>query len=155
MTRPLAVLLLALAAAACSHQKLPGTDIRETKDTKAIYAVVEAYARAMNARDAAAVLAQVAPDYYDDAGTPEPADDLDRPGLEKALAESFAKVEAPRLSLTLRKIEAQDDTGFAEVFYDSFYRVQTPAGAVARRDSDVHRIRLKRVDGAWKIQGGL
>jgi ketosteroid isomerase-like protein len=154
MTRPLPVLLLALAAA-CSHHKLPGTDIRETTDTKAIYGVVEAYVHAMNDRDAAGVLAQVAPDYFDDAGTPTPADDLDRPALEKALADSFAKVDAPRLALTLRKIEAQGDTGFAEVFYDSFYRVQTPGGAVARRDSDVHRIRLKRVDGAWKISGGL
>jgi ketosteroid isomerase-like protein len=154
MTRKLAVLLLA-AAAACSAKRLPGTDIRETEDTKAIYSVVEAYVRAMNARDAAAVLAQVAPDYYDDAGTPEPRDDLDRPALERALAEGFAKVDSPKLSLTLRKIEAQGDAGFAEVFYDSFYRVQTPAGPVARRDSDVHRIRLKRVEGAWKISGGL
>jgi ketosteroid isomerase-like protein len=154
MTRSLAALLLALAAA-CSHHRLPGTDIRETEDTKAIYGVVEAYVKGMNARDAAAVLAQVAPEYYDDAGTPEPADDLDRAGLEKALADSFAKVESPRLAVTMRKIEAQGDTGFAEVFYDSYYRVQTPGGAVARRDSDVHRIRVKRVDGAWKIQGGL
>jgi len=149
------VLLLALAASACSHARLPGTDIRETKDTKAIYDVVDAYVRAMNARDAAGVLAQVAPDYYDDAGTSEPGDDLDRQALEKALAESFARVETPRLALTLRKIEAQDDTGFAEVFYDSFYRVQTPGGPVPRRDTDVHRIRLKRVEGAWKISAGL
>lgn len=149
------MLLLALASVACSARRLPGTDIRDTPDTKAIYEVVQEYVRAMNARDTAAVLAQVAPDYFDDAGTPEPADDLDRRGLEKALAEDLARIDSTRLSLTLRKIEAQDATGFAEVFYESYYRVQTASGPVARRDSDVHRIRLKRVEGAWKISGGL
>ncbi len=156
MTRPLPLLLLlAVAGAACSPKLLPGTDIRDTKDTKAIFGVVQEYVRAMNARDAAAVLVQVSPDYFDDAGTPEPADDLDRERLEKALAEDLAKVDATKLALTLRKIEAQDDTAFAEVFYESYYRVQTPSGPVARRDSDVHRIRLKRIAGAWKISGGL
>jgi ketosteroid isomerase-like protein len=155
MTRPLALLLLTLAGAACSPKRLPGTDIRETQDTPAIYGVVQEYVRAMNARDATAVLAQVAPDYFDDAGTPEPADDLDRQRLEKAIAEDLARIETTKLSVTLRKIETQDDAAFAEVFYDSYYRVQTPAGPVARRDSDVHRIRLKRVEGAWRISGGL
>ncbi len=156
MTRPAPLLLLlALAGAACSPALLPGTDIHDTKDTKAIFGVVQEYVRAMNARDAAAVLAQVAPDYFDDAGTPEPADDLDRGRLEKAIAEDLARVEATKLALTMRKIEVQDDTAFAEVFYDSYYRVQTPTGPVARRDTDVHRIRLKRTAGAWKISGGL
>jgi ketosteroid isomerase-like protein len=155
MTRPLALLLLAVAGAACSPKRLPGTDIRETDDTRAIYAVVQEYVRAMNARDGAAVLAQVSPDYFDDAGTPEPADDLDRERLEKALVEDLARVESTKLGVTLRKIEVQGDAGFAEIFYDSYYRVQTPSGPVARRDSDVHRLRLKRLDGAWKIQGGL
>jgi ketosteroid isomerase-like protein len=155
MTRPLALLLLALAGVACSPKRLPGTDIRDTQDTRAIYDVVQEYVRAMNARDAAAVLAQVAPDYFDDAGTPEPGDDLDRARLEKAIGEDLARIESTKLSLTLRKIETQGDAGFAEVFYDSYYRVQTPSGPVARRDSDVHRIRLKRVEGAWRISGGL
>jgi ketosteroid isomerase-like protein len=155
MTRSLTVLLVALAGVACSPKRLPGTDIRETQDSKAIYDVVQEYVRAMNARDAAAVLAQVAPDYFDDAGTPEPGDDLDRQGLERALAEDLARVDSTRLALTLRKIETQDDTAFAEVFYESYYRVQTASGPVARRDADVHRVRLKRVEGAWKIAGGL
>lgn len=155
MTRSLSVLLLALASVACSAKRLPGTDIRETPDTKAIYEVVQEYVRAMNARDPAAVLAQVAPDYFDDAGTPEPGDDLDRDRLEKVLAADLARVEAAKLAVSFRRIEIQEDSAFAEIFYDSSYRVQTPAGPVPRRDSDVHRIRLKKVEGQWKIAAGL
>jgi ketosteroid isomerase-like protein len=155
MTTRLALLLLALAAGACSSKRLPGTEIKDTRENRAVYTVIDGYVQAMNRRDAAAVLTQVAPDYFDDAGTPEPGDDLDRERLEKALAEDLARVEAAKLSLSLRKIVVQEETAFAEVFYDSYYRVQTPAGAVPRRDSDVHRIRLKKVAGQWKIAAGL
>ena len=155
MKRPLALLLLCLGVAACSPKRLPGTDIRETPDTRAIYAVIEAYVNALNARDPDRVLAHVAPDYLDDAGTPEATDDLDRPQLERAIVEDLGRVDSSKLALTLRKIEVEGDTGFAEVFYDSYYRVRTAGGVVPRRDSDVHRIRLRRVEGDWKITSGL
>jgi ketosteroid isomerase-like protein len=155
MTRFLALLLLSLGVVACSPKRLPGTDIRETPDTQAIYAVVEAYVNALNARDAERVLAHVAPDYLDDAGTPEATDDLDRAQLERAIVEDLGRVDSSKLALTLRKIEVEGDTAFAEVFYDSYYRVRTETGMVPRRDSDVNRIRLRRVEGEWKISSGL
>lgn len=155
MTKRLALPLALLVAAACSPRRIPGTELRDTRENRAIYAVIEEYVRGMNQRDAAVVLAQVAPDYFDDAGTPEPGDDLDRERLEKGLAQDLAKVEAAKLAVSFRKIEIQDDAAFAEIFYDSSYRVQTPAGPVPRRDSDVHRIRLKKVSGQWKIAAGL
>jgi ketosteroid isomerase-like protein len=155
MTNRLLLVLAALAAAACAPKRIPGTDIEDTRENRAVYAVIDDYVKAMNQRDAVAVLTHVADDYFDDAGTPEPADDLDRGRLEKALAEDLARVEAAKLAVSLRKIEVVGDTAFAEIFYDSYYRVQTPGGAVPRRDSDVHRIRLKKVDGVWKIVAGL
>lgn len=155
MTKRLVLPLALLVAAACSPRRIPGTELRDTRENRAIYAVIEEYVRGMNQRDAAVVLAQVAPDYFDDAGTPEPGDDLDRERLEKGLAQDLAKVEAAKLAVSFRKIEIQDDAAFAEIFYDSSYRVQTPAGPVPRRDSDVHRIRLKKVSGQWKIAAGL
>lgn len=154
MTNRLAILLL-LGAAACSPKRIPGTEIEDTRENRAVYAVIEDYVTAMNKRDAAGVLTQVAPDYFDNAGTPEPVDDLDRERLEQAIVADLARVEAAKLSVTFRKIEVQDDTAFAEIFYDNYYRVQTPAGAMPRRDTDVHRIRLKKVGGLWKIVGGL
>ncbi len=151
-------LALALAAAAaCAPKLLPGTDVKETRDTRAIYDVIQQWVKAMNDRNAAGVLALVAPDYYDDAGTPDPADDMDRSKLEKSLAEDFARVEGQKLGVTIRRIDVDDAAGTAtaELYYDSYYRVRTPAGEVPRRDSDVYRLRLKKIDGAWKITGGL
>ena len=55
----------------------------------------------------------------------------------------------------LAYFHVEGDEAFAELFYETYYRVQTPAGAIPRRDSDVHRLQLRRIDGAWKITSGL
>lgn len=147
-------LLLALAAA-CAPRLLPGTDVKETSDTRAIYDVIQKWVTAMNARDVPGVLAVVAADYFDDAGTPDPSDDLDRGRLEKALTEDLARVEASKLGVTIRRIDVDPPNATAELYYDSYYRVQTPAGAMPRRDSDVYRLKLKKEAGGWKIAAGL
>ncbi len=149
---PLGLLLL---AAACSPKLIPGTDVRDTKENRAVYDVIDEYVNAMNKRDPAAVLALVSPDYFDDAGTPEPGDDLDRAHLEKSIVQDLGRLETERLALTIRNIEVDGDKAFVEVFYDNYYRVQTPAGPIPRRDTDVHRIHLKKIDGKWKITAGL
>lgn len=150
--RPL-LLLLALSLA-CAPRLLPGTEIRDDADTRAIASLLETYRQAMEKRDPQAVLQMVAPQYFDNSGTPDPADDVDRAGLEKRL-EELSKVTALRMQLTVRDIRVKGDTGDAEVFFDQFYRVATPNGEVARHDADVHRMTLKKIDGAWRFTSGL
>ncbi len=156
MTLRTALLALAtLAAVGCSPPHIPGTDIKSTPDSRAVYDVVQAYRQAMEKRDAAAVLALVAPTYFDTAGTADPSDDLDRAKLEASLPQDLARAEGVKVDFTIRKIDVQGDQAQAELFYDSYYRVQTPSGAIPRRDSDVHRMKLQRIEGAWKIVSGL
>jgi hypothetical protein len=150
--RPL-VPLLALALA-CGPRLLPGTDIRDDEDTRAIASMLETYRQAMEKRDAQAVLELVAPDYFDSSGAAEIADDVDRDGLARRLAE-LSKVSALHLQLTLRRVDVKDGVGQAEVFFDQYYRVATPNGPVARHDADVHRMTLKKLNGAWKFTSGL
>jgi hypothetical protein len=147
--------LVTLAAIGCSTRRIPGTQIASTPDTRAVFDVVQAYRQAMEKRDAPAVLALVSPGYFDTAGTNDPADDLDRAGLEASLAKELARAEGVRLDFTIRRIEVSGDQAQAELFYDSYYRVQTPAGPVPRRDSDVHRMKLQKIEGAWKFVAGL
>jgi ketosteroid isomerase-like protein len=157
-TRPVTQLALCAVialAAACGTKRIPGTDIRDTADNRAVYDVVRGYHKALEARDAAGLLTLVSPDYFDSAGTPDPADDLDRARLEQTLAADLARLEGVRVDLTLRGIEVQGDTATAEIFYEGYYRVQTTSGAVPRRDADVHRLLLKKLDGQWKIAAGL
>ena len=150
-----ALLALLALAAGCKPGLLPGTEIPETRDTRAVYDVMQAYRAALEKRDPKAVLALVAPNYFDNGGTPEPGDDLDRAGLEASLERDLPRTEGQRVEFTIRKIEITGDDATVEIFYDSFYRVKTPTTVVARRDSDVSRLRLKRIGGVWKFVSGL
>ncbi len=146
--------LLFLAAAACAH-KIPGTEIDDTRDNRAVVEVIDAYRRAFEARDAAAALALVSADYFDDAGTAEPSDDLDRGQLAKALPETLARLPSVKLELAVTRVEVDGDKAAAYMFHDSRYRVATPRGEIAKRDSDLARMTFRREGGAWKIASGL
>lgn len=155
MTKRLLVLAPLLLAGACAPRLIPGTQVRDSADNRAVYQVVQTYREAMERRDAAAVLALAAPDYFDTSGTPGPEDDVDRAMLEQRLPHDLAQVDAVKLELTVRKVEVKDDRADVEVFYDGWYRVKTASGAVPRRDSDVHRMRLREADGRWLFTSGL
>ena len=152
--RPVAA-LLAFSLAACAPALIPGTGVENTAENQQVFAVVKAWADAMQRRDAAAVLALVAADYYDGAGTPLPDDDLDRAGLERSLAADFAKVDTYRLEVTVRKIEVRGDVATADLVYDNYFRVMTPAGGIPKRESDLHRMWFKRVGTRWMIASGI
>ena len=153
MTRHL--LLIAVGTAACAPSLIPGTQVEDTRENRAVYQVVQTYREALDRRDAAAVLALVAPEYFDTGGTPAPEDDVNRALLEERLPQDLARVDAVKLDLGVRKIEVKGDRADVEVFYDGWYRVKTAAGAVPRRDSDVHRMRLRKVEGHWLFTSGL
>lgn len=150
-----ALLAAAAVLAACAPRLIPGTEIRSTADTRAIYDVIMKYREALERRDVPAILALVAPAYYDTAGTPDPADDLDRPRLETALQQELAKAETVKAEFTMRRIEVNGDEAEAEIFYDTYYRVKTPTTVVPRRDSDVERLKLKKLEGQWRFVSGL
>lgn len=147
--------LAAVAVAACSPRHIPGTEIPSTTDTRAVYDVVMKYRAALEKRDVPAILALVAPSYYDTAGTPDPADDLDRARLEASLTQDLGKTDSLKVDFTVRRIDVKGDDAQAEIFYDQYYRVKTATTAVPRRDSDVQRLTLKRIDGQWKFTSGL
>ena len=88
----LVALLAAVALSACNTRRIPGTDIKDNTDTRAIIATIDAYRLAAERRDAGAVLALVSPKYFDDAGTPDPGDDVDFQQLKKRIAEDYQRL---------------------------------------------------------------
>jgi ketosteroid isomerase-like protein len=145
---------LALTLAACA-KNIPNTDIRDTSDTRAILDVIEKYRYAAERRDAAAVVALVSTSYFDDAGTPDPSDDLDYGQLQKALVQDYQRLPAVRLDLGVKQIEVDGDKAFAIFFYDTHFRVATPRGEVPKQNSDQSRMMFRKEGGAWKITSGL
>jgi len=151
--RALAPALLLLAA--CAAHRIPGTDVADTDDNRAVYAVVQGYADALQRRDAAALLALASPAYFDNGGTADPADDLDFARLEQTLPVDLGRLESLRVQVQVRGITVEGDVAVAELWTDGWYRIQTPQGVVPRRDQDLHRMRLARRDGVWKVIAGM
>jgi len=147
--------LSAATLAACSPSLIPGTDVKNTRENREVYGVIKAYAEALQKKDAAGVLKLVAPDYYDGAGTPGPDDDLDRAGLERVLATDLGRIDSLKLELGVKKIEVQGAEARADLYYDNYFRVVTPTGAVPKRESDLHRMVFKRIGADWLITSGL
>ena len=144
-----------LLALACSARRIPGTDIKDTADTRSIVAVIDQYRAAAERRDAAAVMALVSRKYFDDAGTPDPADDVDYDQLAKRLGNDYGKIAALKLDIGIKGVDVDDDRASAYIYYDEHYRIATKSGEVARQASDAHRMQFVREDGAWKFVSGL
>ena len=155
LPRRTALLAVALAAASCAPKLVPGTSFPDTPDTRAVLGVIQSYALALQQKDAPGILRLVSPRYFDDGGTADASDDLDYGALAETLPKTLGQVETVRLELVVRDLAIEGDTAAAEIFSDSWYRVSTPGGPAPRRDSDIHRMRLQRVNGEWKIVSGV
>jgi ketosteroid isomerase-like protein len=154
-SRALAAAALLAYLAACSPRRIPGTEILDNADTRAIVAVIEQYQAAAEKRDPAAVLALVSTRYFDDAGTPDPVDDLDYAGLSRALPEDLARLSGVRMEIKVTDIKVDGDKAQAFVRFDARYRVATRSGEVAKTQNDVNRLSFAREQGTWKITSGL
>lgn len=149
-----ALLVLALAAG-CAARRIPGTEIPDTSDTRSVLSSLESYRQAAERRDAKAVAGLASPRYFDNAGTPDPGDDLDFERLAKRLEDDYRRVVALRLDLSVKRIEVDGDRAAVYVFYDEHYRIATPAGEVAKQASDSHRMVLAREGATWRFLSGL
>jgi hypothetical protein len=79
------VALALLPLLACGPRRIPGTDLEDTGDTRAIIDVMTKYNNALVAKDANAILELVDPSFRDTGGTLTNEDDLDYAKLKTVL----------------------------------------------------------------------
>jgi len=146
-----AVLLLA----ACTPRNIPGTQIPDTEDSRAILKVMEQYRQALEARDAKTLQQLVSKSFRDNAGTEDPEDDLTYDNLPQALPALFSRLESPRVDLDVRRVDVRKN-GVATVIYywNASWRVP---GLLDRpqRESELEQMVLQREDGQWRIVTGF
>ena len=148
------VLALVLATA-CSHNLIPGSNIPDNAQTRAVLDTFSRYREALEARDPSAMLALAAPSYYDTGDPSHQLPPIDYAGLQKKLAGDFAKVTGIRLEATVKDIQVKDDQAHLDYFQVLRYAVKTPTGETWKSESDDARMKFVRVDGQWKISSGL
>ena len=151
--RALLVLPLLLAAA-CAPRRIPGTELPDTDDTRAILAIMERYRTALEARDAKAIQALVAQDFKEDAGTETPDDDLTYANLPERLANGFPNLANPKGELNVRRVDVQDDTATAIYYWNASWRLPSLTTR-AQSDSELEQMVFKKTNGEWKIISGI
>src|SRR6059058_4205443 len=109
--------LLALAAlAACSHNTIPGTNVSDDPQNRAVLQVLASYKEAMEARDANALLSLAAPGYFDKGDPARPSEAHDLEGLRKSVPRDFNGVRALKLDIDIRNLKIEGDRAQVDFF---------------------------------------
>lgn len=143
-----------LLATVCATRHIPGTEIIDTNDSRAILAIMEKYRSAVEAKDAKAIQSLVAEDFREDAGTETPDDDLTYANLPEHVATLFQNVDKPRVDLSVRRVDVQDDTATAIYYWKASWKMPTLTTR-PQSDAELEQMVFKRVKGDWKIVSGI
>src|SRR5688572_20710528 len=118
-----AVLLASLAVlalgggAGCAPKKIPGTDINDSDDTRAILDVIERFRRAYETKDAQSIAALLDENVREDGGRSNPDDDFIYTNAGSKLEGLFSQTADMRLDVSVRKIEFDDKMVKARAVY--------------------------------------
>jgi hypothetical protein len=150
----LAVAVLALSA--CAHNTIKGTSVKDTKENREVYAVVQQAVDAMRRRDANALLALVSEKYFETNATADPQDDYGYTDLrDKLLPESMKVAQEVQLEVEVQEIGVEDGRAHADLRYQSRAHLALPAGTIWESHNDFDRLQLVHEAAGWKIISGL
>lgn len=156
--RFLSFAVVAVLAASCAARKIPGTDIDDTSDTRAVIDLVDKYRLAVEEKNSQAIVGMVDETFRDDGGTSSPDDDLDYRRLKDSLTQRFSRMDDVKLDMSVRKVEFDEAADNARVTYTYTVSFKLP-GLTSRTQSetDIKQMLLKRGDkqSAWRIVSGI
>jgi hypothetical protein len=149
--------LLALATTGCAPRKIPGTELDDTSETRAVIDVLQKFRAAVEKKDADAIVKMADKSFRDDGGSSNPDDDLDYASLGPKLAARMAKMSNVKLDVTVRRIEFDDESKMARVTYSYQVSFSLPEyTSRTQRENDIKQMLLKRVgEDEWKIASGI
>ncbi|MEE2961230.1 MAG: nuclear transport factor 2 family protein [Myxococcota bacterium] len=141
---------------ACAHVTIPGTEVPDNEENRAILNVLADARTAMIKRDADALLSVVSTQYFETMGTPDDSDDY---GYQEFKSDILPKtMEATQeMSLDFRVLEIQIEgqLAHADIRYKSRAHVVLPSGSSWNSNKEFSRIHLANESGKWRIISGL
>jgi hypothetical protein len=140
-----------VALAGCGPHHIPGTDLEDTGDTRAIIDVITRYNAALEARDANGILALVDPEFRDNAGTLTPEDDIDIERLRSVLPKRLAKLQDVAVRIEIKAIDVKGDKATAVYTWVSQFKLN----GKPMTESDIKKMELRRSAEGWKILTGI
>lgn len=150
-------LVVAVVAVGCAPKKIPGTDLDDTDDTRAILDVMEKYRVALEKKDSQSIISLADESFKDDGGSANPDDDYNYQDLYTKLPETLKRLGDIRVEFSVRKIELSEDTTSARATFTYTQSYLMP-GLQSKRQSDteIKQMIFKKVDkNVWKIVSGV
>ena len=153
----LALVALSLMSQACAARKIPGTDIDDNDDTRAILDVMEKYRLAVEQKDAQTIVGLAHESFRDDGGSANPDDDLSYQDLFTRLPARMRRMDDIRLEINVRRVEFTEDQANARATYTYTATFRLPGLTQrAQNESEIKQMVFKRVDKrTWKILSGV
>lgn len=152
----LLVLGLLSVMGACSPALIPNTDVVDTPENRDIITFCERYRRAVELKNVGQLLEMAAPDYYEDGGTLDPTDDLDRAGLAEYLRNKYVETESVRYEIRYRRVSpGRQNRLLVDYTYSASYRVPTANGAEWRRKVSENRLEIVPNGEKFQIVAGM
>lgn len=152
----LLVLGLLSSAASCSPAVIPNTDVVDTPENRDIITFCERYRRAVELKNVGQLLEMAAPTYYEDSGTLDPTDDLDRAGLADYLRTKYVEADSVRYEIRYRRVSAgRQDRLLVDYTYSASFKVPTDNGPEWRRKVSENRLELVPNGEKFLIVAGM
>lgn len=143
---PLAAALALGVLPGCAPSLIPGTNIEDTKENRAVLEFLGKYRKAVVERSAGSVVDLTTNDYFEDNGTLDQSDDYGREGLRERLDANFARTREVQLDILVQKIErpeGEDGPVHVAFRYNQRALVDLPAGQQWISVTDVNRIIMR------------
>jgi hypothetical protein len=157
LVRLLAVFMLLGIVSACSHDKIPNTDVDDSPEARDVIKFVEKYRAAVVDRSVPGLLAMASKDYYDDMGTPQGDDDVDLVGLEEQLKDTFGPdLLSVHYDIRYRDVVFLPTKVLVDYTYIGRFRINAPEGTRwERRMADNRMILVQKQGGGFQIASGM
>jgi hypothetical protein len=146
-----------LGSTGCGPEHLPGTDIDETTENKAIFDIVEQYRQGMIGKDVEAIKPLISPNYYENAST---TDDIkDDYGYEQLINDVLPKmlnnVKKLDYLISVKKIKILGDQAKVQYEFTANYLISEGGKETWGTKSDFNEISLVKQKDKWYILSGL
>lgn len=145
-----------LLLTACNRQLIPNTDIEDTNDNRVVIEFCESYRRAVEQKDIARLLSLAHPDYYEDGGSVDASDDLDKVGLQGYLEQRFVQASSIRYEMHYRAIERNESDGWNVAYsYSASFRLPHDTEELWHREVAENQLELVPVGDSYMIVSGM
>jgi hypothetical protein len=152
---PVLVLVAATLLVGCPEHYLTNTDVEATDGNRKIVEFCEVYRHAVERKDVATLLDMASPDYYEDGGNVDAADDIDYAGLKDYLSSKFDETRAIRYEIRYRRVLEEDERIYVDYTYSGSFRLPTHIGEKWQSNVDENRLELVSSGETYKIVAGM